>query len=136
MTATSQRSLLSLGLLSLAGLIGSCTQVSSLGSGGGITELYLLNESGEDLRVSYQSSEDAQSPDGEKELPAGERTWIVEEVASGPLLPSDILTSLQVTSEDGSMTLLELSEIDDAQWVGLDSNSHVHTEYELVIVAP
>jgi hypothetical protein len=119
------------GLLSLGG---SCTQVSSLGSGGGITELYIQNDTGQDLRVSYEMSEEASSPDGEKDAPAGERTWVVEEVASGPLLPSDILASIRVTTADGSTTLLELDEIDDEEWVPLESNSRVHSEFELVIV--
>lgn len=117
--------------------LGACNNVGGLGGGvGGVTELYIRNDTGETIVVSYMTREEAGPLDGMIEAPAGERSYLVEDVAADPLAPSDILVALTVTNLAGDTTLLQLDEIDDAVWVAGEDNSGPYSEFELVVVAP
>lgn len=118
--------------LGLVLLTASCSNVTSLGGGGSVTELYVQNDTDQVLLVHFETQEDAQPVDGMVEAAPGERAYLTEDVAKAPLLPSQIVATLRVTDADGSTTLYE-AEVDDSLWEADEDNSQVYSEYVFTV---
>jgi hypothetical protein len=113
-----------------------CGSGTSFDGSAGLTELYVQNDTSEALLVSFVVHEGTVAMDGSVEAQAGERTFLVQELNAGPMAPSEIIDSLQVTSLDGALVVLDLPEIDDDAWQEGEMNAYVHSEFELVVPAP
>lgn len=126
------RSITGLGLLTLT-LLGC--NVASFGSTPGRTDLYVQNDTSLPVLVSFVVFSGEVAEDGSAELAPDERTLLVQELASGTLMPSQIIESMQVTSIDGSMVLLDLPVTEDEDWLALEDNGNTYAAFEFVLPA-
>lgn len=111
----------------------SC-QSPSFGGSALLTELFVDNQSGEPLTVSWTVTGEGVAEDGSVPLPSGESTLLVKELAGEVLLPSEILTSLTFRVSGESEVRLELDEIDDARWEAAELTA-VRADYTFVLNA-
>ena len=107
----------------------------SFGSTPGRTDLYVQNDTSVAVQVDFVVFPGEVAADGSIELAPDQRSLLVHELASGTLMPSQIIESMQVTSVDGSIVLLDLAETDDEDWLALEGNGNTYAEFELVVPA-